>query len=89
MDAEMRAAFKTMSDSFKEVGQQAKHNSTSFLGDIPYYGVPKDSDKTKNIIPLNEPTRFLDIVTVMTDKADFNETGKIKVLKSKLLGPAP
>ena len=36
MDAEMKAAFKKMADSFKEVGQQAKQNSTSFLGDLPY-----------------------------------------------------
>ena len=62
MDAEIKKAFKDMSDSFKQIGLSARQNSTNFLGDIPYYGVSKDSDKSKNIIPLNEPTRFLSIV---------------------------
>ena len=88
MNEEAIAAFKMMSDSFKEIGIAAKHNSTSFLGDIPFYGVSKDFDTKKNIIPLNEPTRFLDIVDLVTDKADFTAPGKIKVLKSKLLGAA-
>ena len=61
MNEEAIAAFKMMSDSFKEIGIAAKQNSTNFLGDIPFYGVSKDFDNKKNIIPLNEPTRFLDI----------------------------
>ena len=88
MNEEAIGAFKLMSDSFKEIGIAAKQNSTNFLGDIPFYGVSKDFDKNKNIIPLNEPTRFLDIIDLITDKADFTIPGKIKVLKSKLLGPA-
>ena len=88
MNEEAIAAFKMMSDSFKEIGIAAKQNSTNFLGDIPFYGVSKDFDNKKNIIPLNEPTRFLDIVDLVTDKADFTAPGKIKVLKSKLLGAA-
>ena len=84
----MKDAFKDMSDSFKQIGLAAKQNSTNFLGDIPYYGVSKDSDKSKSIIPLNEPTRFLNIVDVMTDRAEFTPAGKVNVLKSKLLGPA-
>ena len=88
MDEQLKAVFTDMTNSFKEIGLAAKQNSTNFLGDIPYYGVSKDEAKNKNIIPLNEPTRFLDIIDVMTDKAAFNESGKINVLKSKLLGPA-
>ena len=88
IDPEIKAAFKDMTDSFKQIGLSARQNSTNFLGDIPYYGASKDSDKSKNIIPLNEPTRFLDIIEVMTDKAALTESGKINVLKSKLLGPA-
>ena len=88
MDEELKAAFKQMTDSFKDIGMSAKQNSTNFLGDIPYYGVSKESDKSKNIIALNEPTRFLDIINVMTDKAQFTTSGKINVLKSRLLGPA-
>ena len=53
MNEEAIAAFKMMSDSFKEIGIAAKQNSTNFLGDIPFYGVSKDFDSKKNIIPLN------------------------------------
>ena len=88
MDEVFKQAFKDMSDAFKEVGKSAKQNSTNFLGDIPYYGVSKDSDTRKNIIPLNSPNRFLDIIDVVCDKAEFTDSGKICVLKSKLLGPA-
>ena len=88
MSPEAIAAFKEMSDSFKEIGMTAKQNSTQFLGDIPFYGVSQDYDRKKYIIPLNEPTRFLEIIELITDPADFTQAGKIKVLKSKLLGPA-
>ena len=84
----MKDAFKDMSDSFKQIGLAAKQNSTNFLGDIPYYGVSKNSEKSKSIISLNETTRFLSIVDVMTDKANFTTSGKINVLKTRLLGPA-
>ena len=83
-----RASIRMMCDSFKEIGLAAKQNSTSFLSELPYFGVSQDFDPKKNIIPLNEPTRFLEIVNLVTDTADFTVAGKIKVLKSKLLGSA-
>ena len=88
MDPQIKQAFKEMSDSFKAVGLSAKHNSTSFLNDIPYFGVSPSSEKSKNIIPLNEATRFLDIIDLVTGKCAFDDAGKIHVLKSKLLGKA-
>ena len=79
--SEMKAAFKDMSDSFKQIGQSAKQNSTNFLGDLPFYGVPESFDRNKNIIKLSEPTRFLDIVDLVTDKANFTPAGKIQVTR--------
>ena len=58
------------------------------MAEIPYYGFPPASNKNKSIIPLTEPNRFLDLVDLITDRADFTVAGKVNVLKSKLLGPA-
>ena len=58
------------------------------MAEIPYYGVPPATDKNKSIIPLNEPNRFLSLVDVITDGADFSVAGKVNVSKSRLLGPA-
>ena len=85
---EVRQALLTMAGAMHQVGTTARQNNTNFLSDIPYFGIPPESDRKKSIIPLGEAGRFLDIVDTVTNNDDFTVAGKIAVLKSKLLGPA-
>ena len=85
---EIKSAMMDVSQSMRQVGRTARQNNTSFISEIPYFGVPPETYKNKSIIPLNEPRRFLDTIDTLTDTEDFNEAGKIAVLKSRLLGPA-
>ena len=85
---EMKSAMKDVSISMRQVGLTARQNNTNLLSEIPYFGVPPDTYKNKSIIPLNESRRFLDTIETLTDNEDFNEAGRIAVLKSRLLGPA-
>ena len=84
----LKDAFASMTESFKEVGKTARQNNSNFIADLPYYGVPEDSDPKKNIIPLATPSKFLDIIDVVCTAEEFSPAGKINVLKSRLLGPA-
>merc|ERR1711895_414346 len=85
---EMKSAMIDVSQSMRQVGRTARQNNSNLLSEIPYFGVPPDTYKNKSIIPLNESRRFLDTIDTLTDNEDFNEAGKIAVLKSRLLGPA-
>ena len=73
MDDELKNALLDIAKSFKQVGKTSKQNSLSFLGDLPYYGVPEDSDPKKNIIPISAPNRFLDIIEAVCDKEEFTD----------------
>ena len=84
----LKDALASMTESFKEVGKTARQNNSNFIADLPYYGVPEDSDPKKNIIPLATPSKFLDIIDVVCTAEEFSPAGKINVLKSRLLGPA-
>ena len=86
MDKELKDAILDIAKSFKDVGKSAKQNSANFVGDLPYFGVPEDSDAKKNIIPISSPNRFLDIIYAVCDKEEFTDAGKISVMKSRLLG---
>ena len=68
---------KEMNESFRAVATQGKQNNKSFIQDIPYFGEPQDYDRKKNIIPLTESIRFLQIVDTQTSKNDFTDGGKI------------
>ena len=86
---EIKDVLKEMNESFKSVASQGKQNNTSaFIQDIPYFGEPQDYDKRKTIIPLTESVRFLQIVDTQTSKNDFTDSGKIGVLKNRLIGSA-
>ena len=88
MDKELKEALLDIAKSFKVVGRSAKQNSVNFVGDLPYFGVPVETDPKKNIIPISSPNRFLDIIHAVCDAEEFTEAGKISVMKSRLLGPA-
>ena len=47
-------ALETMTDSFKALCDQSKQNNKSFINDLPFFGIMKEADSKKNIIPLNE-----------------------------------
>ena len=76
---QIKSALDTMSESFKTLCDQTKQNNKSFIQDLPFFGILKESDSRKNIIPLNECTRFLQIINTQTDNQDFTEAGKISV----------
>ena len=60
----------------------------AFVGQLPYFGIPQEANIKKNIIPINEVSKFIRIIDTQTDKARFTEDGKIAVLKRQLLGAA-
>ena len=88
MDEETKTLFKTLGTSLKSIVDATKQNRNEFIQELPFFGIPKESDPRKNIIPLNEVSKFIKIINTQTDKNDFSEAGKINILKSGLLGPA-
>ena len=81
---------QTLKDALLEVATAfcKKQNAANFTGDLPYFGVPVEVDLKKYIIPISAPNRFLDIISAVCDREEFTDSGKIAVLKSRLLGPA-
>ena len=81
---------KDLKDELMNVARDfcKKQNAANFIGDLPYFGVPVETDPKKNIIDINEPTRFLDTIQAVCDKESYSDSGKISVMKSRLLGAA-
>ena len=44
MDKELKDALLDIAKSFKDVGKSAKQNSVNFVGNLPYFGVPEETD---------------------------------------------
>ena len=81
---------KQLKDALMDVARDfcKKQNQSNFVGDLPYFGVPIETDLKKNIIDISEPNRFLDTIHAVCDKENYSDSGKIAVMKSRLLGPA-
>ena len=81
---------QTLKDALLEVATAfcKKQNAANFTGDLPYFGVPVEVDLKKYIIPISAPNRFLDTINAVCDREEYTDSGKIAVMKSRLLGPA-
>ena len=77
-----------LKDIFKDVSSQNKRDNVLTLNDLPYFGIDPAADAKKWIIPLEECVQFLDMVEKQTEDVDFSEKGRIRVLKTHLLGNA-
>ena len=68
-------ALETMTYSFKELSALSKQNNKACINDLPFFEIIKEPGNNKNIIPLTECFRFLQIIDTQTDMNDFTDAG--------------
>ena len=84
LDPQVKAYVAEMATALKEVGTATRVNNLELLSILPSFGIPEDDDKTKWI---TESSReFLDAIQKATEGEDYNEEGKIRTLRKKLMG---
>ena len=88
MDEETVEVLRKLGENIESMTVQNKQNNNAFVGELPYFGIPKDADNKKSIIPINEVSNFIRIVDTQTDKNNFTAAGKIAIFKRQLLGAA-
>ena len=79
-------AIRNMKEAFEAVALASKQNDVRILADLPHFGIAADPDGKKWI--LDSCTDFLEHISKATADESWNDSGRIKVLRNKLLGPA-
>ena len=87
-DDATREVLVELKDIFKDVSSQNKKDNVLTLNDLPYFGINPADDTKKWIIPLEECDLFLETIEKQTEDVDFSDLGRIRVLKTHLLGRA-
>ena len=64
-------AIESMSTSFETLSAQGKQNNKTFINDLPLFGIIKEPGNNRNIVPLSECKKFLQLIETATDKNDF------------------
>ena len=77
-----------LKEVIKDVTKQNKHDNVLTLNDLPYFGISPSEDTKKWIIPLEDCIVFLETIEKQTEDVDFSDLGRIRVLKTHLLGSA-
>ena len=83
-----REVLVELKDIFKDVSSQNKRDNVLTLNDLPYFGINPADDTKKWIIPLEECELFLETIEKQTENVDFSDLGRIRFLKTHLLGTA-
>ena len=88
MDPETKQFLGELKDVFKDVASQNKKDNVMSLNDLPYFGIKPSEDVKKWIVPQEDSELFLEMLDKQTEDIDFTEKGRIRVLKTHLLGNA-
>ena len=83
---EQQEAIRSMKDAFEAIALSSKQNDMRTLMELPYFGIVSDPENKKWIT--DSCNELLDHVDKATRDESWNDSGRIKVLRSKLLGPA-
>ena len=84
-DGEM-AAIDQIRASLEELAISNRRNNPALLSDLPYFGIPAQKDSKKYIVESCE--EFLEKITCATQADHWDDRGKIRTMRNKLLGPA-
>ena len=88
MDVETRKFLGELKDVFTDVASQNKKDNVMSLNDLPYFVIKPSEAVKKWIVPQEDSELFLDLLDKQTEDIDFTEKGRIRVLKTHLLGNA-
>ena len=88
MDEETKQFLGELKDVFKDVASQNKKDNVLSLNDLPFFGIKPSDDPKKWVIPQEDSELFLEMLDKQTEDIDFTEAGRIRVLKTHLLGNA-
>ena len=83
---EQNAAIRQMQEAFEAVALQNRNNDPRNLTELPYFGIHSDHDDKKWVT--DSCTELLSHVEKATTGDTWNDQGRIRVLRGKLLGPA-
>ena len=83
---EPHEAIRQMQEAFEAVALQTRNNDMKNLTELPYFGTPSDTDAKKWIT--DSCTELISHVEKATAGDTWNDQGRIRVLRSRLLGPA-
>ncbi|CAL4083848.1 unnamed protein product, partial [Meganyctiphanes norvegica] len=84
--AMVEESIRAMQQSFKEIALSTKQNDMRTVYDMPHFG---PGDQTGKNWVLDSCPEFLEYIDKITgDNTSWNDKGRIKVLRTKLIGPA-
>lgn len=80
------AALEQIKTSLEELATSNRRNNPALLSELPYFGIPAQKDTKKYIVESCE--EFLSKITSATSADHWNDIGRIRTMRAKLLGPA-
>ena len=83
---DQQEAIRQMKEAFEAVAVQTRNNDMRNLTELPYFGIASDPEGKKWVT--DSCNEFIAHVEKATTGDAWNDQGRIRVLRSKLLGPA-